>query len=494
MGHEAILSGRILCGDGRGGASLHHVVALQVRNRAVIDRLTREDQWPWLTRGIFCVPHQWPVGLYRTQVITFGESLKDDPTDRNCWHRWLAKFESLLRQLYWWSAAVWLHTDFVGRTTPMPSVPEWDLTSLERTAILMRPVTAIIVLLMVSGVACADEASTVATLKKLGFDIQRDQTVAGEPVVGVKRWNGDLTDADLKLLKELPQIKELDLFSTSITDVGMKELKNLKHLTNLELRYTKVTDAGLKELRELKQLRTLNLWGTQVTDAGIKELKELKQLTTLDLSCTKITDAGVTDLKRLTQLEDLCLHTTQVTDARLNELKDLTRLKILDLRFTKVTGEGMRDLKQLKQLTALYLPYTEVTDAGVHGLKEIKQLKILDLTKTKVTDAGLKDLKELKHLTHLDLFGTQVTDAGVSELKGLKELKTLDLTNTQVTNAGLTELREAIPNCIIKPRREVDKDVPVAIENGLWGVATFSIFSLVFILDLVLFRLSSAHP
>jgi hypothetical protein len=114
MGHEAILHGRILAGDGVGGTRLQHVLQLQDRNRAVINRLPREDEWPWLIRGMFALPRRWPYGVYRNQVIAFGESLKDDPTNRVCWDVWLAKFEGLLRRLYWWSAVVYLTTDFEG--------------------------------------------------------------------------------------------------------------------------------------------------------------------------------------------------------------------------------------------------------------------------------------------------------------------------------------------------------------------------------------------
>jgi hypothetical protein len=35
-----------------------------------------------------------------------------------------------------------------------------------------------------------------------------------------------------------------------------------------------VTDAGLKHLAALKNLKRLNLWDTNVTDAGAKWLKE----------------------------------------------------------------------------------------------------------------------------------------------------------------------------------------------------------------------------
>ncbi|MEI4883989.1 hypothetical protein, partial [Klebsiella pneumoniae] len=61
----------------------------------------------------------------------------------------------------------------------------------------------------------------------------------------------------------------------------------------LNLLGTPVTSAGLKELKDLKNLQMLTLSGTQVTDAGLKELKELKKLQSLGLESTKVTDAGL---------------------------------------------------------------------------------------------------------------------------------------------------------------------------------------------------------
>jgi hypothetical protein len=41
----------------------------------------------------------------------------------------------------------------------------------------------------------------------------------------------------------------------------------------LDLSDTQVTDAGLKELKELKNLRSLDLFNTRVTDAGAAVLQ-----------------------------------------------------------------------------------------------------------------------------------------------------------------------------------------------------------------------------
>src|SRR5262245_37392912 len=95
----------------------------------------------------------------------------------------------------------------------------------------------------------ADEAAAVKMIQKLGGQVVRDDKLPGKPVVDV------------------------DLDTTKVTDAGLRELKELKSLQLLNLSGTKVTDAGLKELKELKSLRSLYLRHTKVTDAGVKELQ-----------------------------------------------------------------------------------------------------------------------------------------------------------------------------------------------------------------------------
>src|SRR5262249_12037426 len=123
---------------------------------------------------------------------------------------------------------------------------------IARTAVVLG-------LLILAVTARADEAATVKAIEKLGGTVTRGDEIAGKPVVDV------------------------NLDSTEVTDADLKGLKELKALQTLVLRRTKVTDTGMKELKQLKSLQTLNLIGTKVTDAGLKELKAVKSLTSLQL-------------------------------------------------------------------------------------------------------------------------------------------------------------------------------------------------------------------
>jgi hypothetical protein len=49
-----------------------------------------------VVRGIFALPAPHPQGTYRRQVIHFGLSIKDDPSNRGIWDVWLAKYSAMM--------------------------------------------------------------------------------------------------------------------------------------------------------------------------------------------------------------------------------------------------------------------------------------------------------------------------------------------------------------------------------------------------------------
>ena len=104
----------------------------------------------------------------------------------------------------------------------------------------------------------------------------------------------------------------------------------LEEVTRLVLNGTKkVTDAGLKEVAKLTQLKGLYLEGTDITDAGLKEITKLKQLSFLALNQTQITDASLKDVAKLKQLKFINLEDTKVTESGVTQLqKTLPKSKI----------------------------------------------------------------------------------------------------------------------------------------------------------------------
>jgi len=60
--------------------------------------------------------------------------------------------------------------------------------------------------------------------------------------------NPDVTDETLKMLVDLPQLKELTLTDTPITDAGLATLAKLPALESLRLQRTKITKEGVTTL------------------------------------------------------------------------------------------------------------------------------------------------------------------------------------------------------------------------------------------------------
>ena len=59
------------------------------------------------------------------------------------------------------------------------------------------------------------------------------------------------------------------------------------------------TDAELKQLRDMPELEPLSLYSENITDAGLVHLKGITNLKSLGLDfCLKITDSGVAELQK----------------------------------------------------------------------------------------------------------------------------------------------------------------------------------------------------
>ncbi len=87
--------------------------------------------------------------------------------------------------------------------------------------------------------------------------------------------NRNLSDASLRYLKDLPQLRELNLSSTNISSRGMEHLSELPHLERLILTYCNhMSDAVVKHLRSLNNLEYLDIQRClSITRAGVNKLE-----------------------------------------------------------------------------------------------------------------------------------------------------------------------------------------------------------------------------
>lgn len=82
-----------------------------------------------------------------------------------------------------------------------------------------------------------------------------------------------VADADLELLKKVPELKELHLSNATITDAAIEHLLHLKQLVVLDISNTAVSRAGLQRLSACRKLRELDLHGLQIDEEDVRQLK-----------------------------------------------------------------------------------------------------------------------------------------------------------------------------------------------------------------------------
>ena len=93
----------------------------------------------------------------------------------------------------------------------------------------------------------------------------------------------------------------LNLTGYQITDDDLKKLKEFKNLTHLYLSNNKITDKGLENLSHMTKLYQLYLGGNEgITDAGLKHLSPImtSRIQILGIQNTCITQDGLADLRK----------------------------------------------------------------------------------------------------------------------------------------------------------------------------------------------------
>jgi hypothetical protein len=183
----------------------------------------------------------------------------------------------------------------------------------------------------------------------------------------------DTSDAELKMLCDLPNLTQLNLNkAASVTPAGLAPLARLARLEVLYLQETPAGDAGLAHARNLHGLKEIWIQNTGITDASISWIASNPKLTHLDLDWAHITDKSAPLLAKLENLE------------------------VLALRDTQITSRGLADIARLPRLTHLYLMRTAVDDEGLMHLAKIESLSNLDVRLTRVTAEGVEQFRRAR--------------------------------------------------------------------------------------------------
>ena len=309
-------------------------------------------------------------------------------------------------------------------------------------------------------------------INSLGGTVVREEDGAGNRVIRVDLTSSLATDNDMRILREIPDLRELILWGSKITDRGLAilaGLKELRGLQSLDLSFTEIGDEGLGHLAGFPRLRILHLNGARgVTDAGMSHLKPLAKLQALLIDSgpvvlnpdegwvqrPRLTDGGLAALASVSSLEVLSVEGHgEITDAGMEHLARLKHLRDLTLAFTTITDAGLAHLDGLVEMRCLNLSGIPLTDAGLSHLRRMKHLIKLDLNFTQITDEGLPHLIPCKGLEGLNLFRARVTDKGLLHLRGAYRLEELDVTDTGVTSFGIERLMRTLPDLAVHNRQ-----------------------------------------
>lgn len=208
----------------------------------------------------------------------------------------------------------------------------------------------------------------------------------------------EITDENLTLLEQFPQLEWLDLSSTEITSRSFASLNRLKKLKHLYLNNCRwVTDASVRSIRELHHLVDLQLAeNPMVSNEGLKYLQKMTGLTHLTLRGTGIKNAALSHIEELTSLKFLDLSYTEINDSALASLGVLYKLKILSLEGCReITDYGMAHLQSVNSLVDLKLADTKITDKGLAHLMHLQNLENIDVSRCwKITPGYVDDIRK----------------------------------------------------------------------------------------------------
>ncbi len=274
--------------------------------------------------------------------------------------------------------------------------------------------------------------ATITRLQQIGAEITLDkqgsvrELYLGGPAV---------TDKDLGLCADLPQLRSLEIDETKITDDGLKQIAKLKEVTRLVLSGNRISDAGLENLSGMTKLVDLSLaFSTGMTDEGLQHLKPLKNLQRLDLQECRLNGSGFEHLSETKKLQDLNCENMPLTDEGLAQIGKFVALERLNLYGAKVTANGLKSIAGLRNLKHLQLAYCyNINDSALESLSGLTKLVELDLTSCiLVSDAGVKHLEKLKNLRLLNLIRTRVSTKGFERLKAAIPQAKIAITSSRI--------------------------------------------------------------
>ncbi len=208
------------------------------------------------------------------------------------------------------------------------------------------------ILLSISGLVVANGCRARRETREPSFREQLELVRAGQGstiTVGTEL----VGDAELELLREATQLRQLDAANCRVTHAGLRHLTTLPHLERLHLRGGSFDDQALQVLSQCTSLKNLNLPSASFGDDGLAALQTLPQLQLLRFSSPHVSDGGMEYIAALPSLRFLHVIGGSLTDEGLKTLEGMAQLQSLYVDdVPSITDDGIERL--LKALPTLH--------------------------------------------------------------------------------------------------------------------------------------------
>ena len=277
-----------------------------------------------------------------------------------------------------------------------------------------------------------------------------------EHVVSLRLSNSKaLTDAGIRYLVRMPQLRELDLSMTAVSERGLEVIRNLPNLERLNLMWTNTGDGVIRLLGGRNSLTHFRS-GSYVTDEGLAQLRDLPvfaewrggevemELLSPDVNPNqlvlrgRISDHGLSNLRGLDGLFgldiDSSLPLSKVGIAHLAALPRLGRLSI------NAKDDSMAAIAAMPALQFLLIQDTSAGDDGFEALSNSASIEMIWGRSThNLSNRGFIALGRMPRLRALSVSCRNVDDSGIGSLPdfpALRELMPIDIPDAGYRHIG----------------------------------------------------------
>jgi hypothetical protein len=171
-------------------------------------------------------------------------------------------------------------------------------------------------------------------------------------------------------LRAFPEVEAVTFSGADLTDDDLRLLRNLRRLVRLELEQNPgITDAGLRHIEGMPRLEHVRLWGCGVSDEGLKSLAALPKLQLLSLQSSRLSGTGVAHLAGAKHLSS-CIFDFSVPAASPGRFDLLPALDELRIHGKGLTNTSLQHFALPPSLSCLDLTRTGLNDTEGFDLVE----------------------------------------------------------------------------------------------------------------------------